>query len=148
MFINFPVFFYSARTNPDFDIYLLLATNESQVYLEPSLLLDAILKYPNVHINYFNLMEFSIGTPLEEFMVQDKLSESKYRIEHTSDVLRILTLYKYGGMYMDLDVLSIFPLRIIDKKNFVCLEKDNSFSNAIVRLDLNEGRKYSAAYVE
>ena len=81
-------------------------------------------------------------------MVENKLENSKFRIEHTSDVLRILTLYKYGGLYMDLDVLSIFPIRVIDRKNFVCLEGNNHFSNAIIRLDLNEGKKFSSAYVE
>ena len=116
--------------------------------MDQSPLYDALSAYPNIHIRYVNLLEFSIGTPLELFMVENKLENSKFRIEHTSDVLRILTLYKYGGLYMDLDVLSIFPIRVIDRKNFVCLEGNNHFSNAIIRLDLNEGKKFSSAYVE
>ncbi|XP_070507561.1 lactosylceramide 4-alpha-galactosyltransferase-like [Chironomus tepperi] len=138
----------AAKTNPDLQIYLLLATNETQMTLERSVLYDALAAYPNINIRYVNLLEYSRGTPLEQFMIEDKLNKSKYRIEHTSDVMRILTLYKYGGLYLDLDVLSIFPVRIINKKNFVCLEGHNHFSNAIIKLDLNEGKKLSAAYVE
>lgn len=137
-----------ARINPDCEIYFLLATNEKQVIMERSPLIDALLKYPNVHIKYVNLEEFSIGTPLQEFMALNMLGKSKYPIEHTSDILRILTLYKYGGAYLDLDVISMYPLRLIDRKNFVCLQAANDFANGMIRLDLNEGKKYSGAYIE
>lgn len=93
-------------------------------------------------------MEFSIGTPLEQFMALDKLSKSSYPIEHTADILRILVLYKYGGVYLDLDVFSIFPLRLIDRNNFACLQLTNDLANGMIRLDLKEGRKYSKDYLE
>lgn len=31
--------------------------------------------------------------------------ESAFLFEHMSDILRAITLYRYGGFYMDLDVI-------------------------------------------
>lgn len=38
------------------------------------------------------------------------LSRSNYQISHTSDVLRFLTLWKYRGTYLDLDVVVLKPV--------------------------------------
>jgi lactosylceramide 4-alpha-galactosyltransferase len=116
--------------------------------METTPLYKALKSYPNINIRYFNLEEYTKNTPLEEFVRNNTLAKSRYPVEHTSDTMRILTIYKYGGLYLDLDVISVFPLRVINRKNFVCLEGNNHFSNAIIRLDRNEGHKYAAEYVE
>ncbi|KAG5667424.1 hypothetical protein PVAND_015404 [Polypedilum vanderplanki] len=138
----------AARTNPDMEVYLFLATNKSDVVLNHNDFLDVLLSYPNIHIRYINTSEYTNGTKLQNFFEIHDLSKSPHRIEHTSDILRILTLNKYGGLYMDLDVLSIFPIRMIDKINFVCLERSTHFSNAIIKLDKIEGKKFSDVYLE
>ena len=65
-------------------------------------IIDALLSYPNVHLNYLNLTKYAENTPLEEWIKTDKLFRSKYVISHMSDVLRFLSMYKYGGTYLDM----------------------------------------------
>jgi hypothetical protein len=49
---------------------------------------------------------------------EKKLDFSKLRIAQRVDYYRILLLYKYGGLYMDLDILCMRnPIEIIDKLN-------------------------------
>jgi lactosylceramide 4-alpha-galactosyltransferase len=139
---------FLARINPDIDIYLLLATDQQQVELNHTELLDILHSYGNIRIRYFNIDEYTKGTKLEQFFKDNPVKNSPHRIEHTSDVLRILTLNKFGGLYLDLDVLSLFPIRLIKNKNFGCLEHDDGLANAIVKLDRVEGKKYSDRFLE
>lgn len=52
-----------------------------------------------------NIFTYGIGTPAENWIKYDKLFYSKWLNSHTSDFLRYLTMYKYGGVYLDLDVV-------------------------------------------
>jgi len=42
------------------------------------------------------------------------MEKGKWLLEQHSDMLRILTLWKFGGIYMDLDVVSIKPIPLIN----------------------------------
>jgi mannosyltransferase OCH1-like enzyme len=44
-------------------------------------------------------------TPLEGLAA--KLKDSYYRLEHTADLFRLLTLWLFGGTYLDLDFVDI-----------------------------------------
>lgn len=52
-----------------------------------------------------NLDKFVLGTPVEQFYKNGALFKSIYGVTHMSDFLRFLVLYKYGGIYLDLDVV-------------------------------------------
>jgi hypothetical protein len=129
-------------------VYLLLLTNDTDIILNHTNLLQVLKSYPNVRIRFVNLTEFTQGTKMEKFFSENRVKNSPYRLEHTSDVLRMLVLNKYGGLYLDLDVISLYPVRLMRSKNFVCLEGNNVFANAILMMDLIEGRKYSDVYFE
>ena len=73
-------------------------------------IIDALLSYPNIHLNYINLTRYAENTPLEDWIKTDKLFSSKYLVSHTSDVLRFLSLYKYGGTYLDLGKILFLSL--------------------------------------
>lgn len=135
------------RKNPDYDVYFLFATNETHVDLEITPLMKALLSYSNLNLRYFNMIEYSKGTPLENFIASNELAKSKFEVVHTSDVMRMFTLYKYGGVYLDLDVISIIPLRMVNLANFGCLEWHDEISNAFLGIDLKDGRKVSAEYI-
>ena len=47
---------------------------------------------------------------LEGFFEKGKLKASNYKVVHTSDVLRLLLIYLYGGLYLDLDYVVINDL--------------------------------------
>lgn len=66
---------------------------------------DILTKYSNIHFRNMNLWRFSQGTPIFEWLKTDQLFESPYVFEHMSDILRAVTLHKFGGFYLDLDVV-------------------------------------------
>lgn len=65
--------------------------------------------------------------------------QSSFVIHHVSDVLRILTLWKYTGTYLDLDVIIKKPISTVGS-NFACIQNDGLINSAIVNLDSTLGR--------
>merc|ERR1719282_386565 len=64
-------------------------------------------------VNIFTLDPdtFSQHTPLEGFFSPDNLlANGPHKIIHTSDALRYLLLYKFGGFYLDLDYIVLNDL--------------------------------------
>ena len=53
-------------------------------------------------VNIFSLEPDSFArlTPLEGFFSSARLASTPHRTVHTSDALRYLLLYKYGGFYL------------------------------------------------
>lgn len=66
---------------------------------------DILLKYPNIQVRTLDLWKFAYGTPIFEWLDSNVLFESKFVYEHLSDILRAAVLLKYGGFYVDLDVV-------------------------------------------
>lgn len=95
----------AARMNPEWNVFVLFAApvgfrNKSAIPL-----LDALHAYPNVHFRFVNLSTYAQNTPLDEWMRSGEIFRSKYMNSHLSDIMRYLTLFKYGGTYLDLDVV-------------------------------------------
>uniref|UniRef100_A0A2M4BRX8 Putative lactosylceramide 4-alpha-galactosyltransferase n=1 Tax=Anopheles marajoara TaxID=58244 RepID=A0A2M4BRX8_9DIPT len=104
----------AARANPDWNIFILFAapvgfgSNSSISTSTGSTLppiIESLLEYRNVHWRFVNLTTYAIGTPLEEWMQSGEIYRSLFMNSHLSDVMRYLTLFKYGGTYLDLDVI-------------------------------------------
>ena len=51
---------------------------------------------------------------LEQFIQHGQLNASHYKAVHTSDVLRLFLVYKFGGFYLDLDYVVIRDLSHYD----------------------------------
>ena len=64
-----------------------------------------------------------------------KLKSSKHYIAHLSDILRVLILRKFGGIYLDLDVLIIKPLP--PAPNFVGFVNDENVATAVLKFQKN-----------
>ena len=56
--------------------------------------------------------------------ITKELEKSIHKVAHTSDVLRVAILWKFGGTYLDTDmiVLRSFP-SISEVPNFICQER-------------------------
>lgn len=133
------------------EVYFIFLTKTDKLNLQLTELTKALLLYPNIHLRFVNPLEFSKGTKLQNFFERDELSKSKYRLAHTSDVMRILFLNKYGGQYLDLDIFSLIPISVINRKNFACLQSNNKLvNNCIMNLDTDEfgGKAISNKYLE
>ena len=77
-------------------------------------------KHKNIKFKLINLNETFNNTVLHEFWFKNKLSAAIYpifRVSHLSDALRFLLIYKYGGVYSDLDTITIKDFSFIRKFN-------------------------------
>lgn len=129
----------AAMTNPHLKIFLVYSSRDRLRNLKVTEEFKSILSYPNVHINYLNKVEFSEGTPMDEFMRSGKLEKSKFRVVHTSDAIRLLILWKYGGSYLDTDMIVQKKLDSVPS-NFACLQSSDEINNAFLNFDQNAGR--------
>lgn len=112
---------------------------EDDVKLTP--LMKTVLTYPNVHFNTLDLIKFSLGTPFEKLINKGELHASKFVVSHTSDVLRLLVLWKYGGTYLDTDMIVRKRLDSVPS-NFACEDVANGVNGAILNFSNNkEGRR-------
>uniref|UniRef100_A0A6P7FXW3 Alpha-1,4-N-acetylglucosaminyltransferase-like n=1 Tax=Diabrotica virgifera virgifera TaxID=50390 RepID=A0A6P7FXW3_DIAVI len=103
----------AARLNPDLDIYVLysspgLIKSEGD---ESDKFLSVLQSYKNVKIMHLDYGKYTKGTPMEELYSSGKIENSQYAVSHASDVLRFLSLRKYGGYYFNLDVLHLKPIQ-------------------------------------
>ena len=66
--------------------------------------------YPNIHAKYINIETFLEETVLHRLWKDDRVQTSDYAISHLSDVLRYALIFKFGGTYVDTDVIFLKPL--------------------------------------
>ncbi|CAO1341100.1 unnamed protein product [Diamesa serratosioi] len=134
----------AALMNPDLNVFLLFLSENGFPNATTTPLFDAMLKYRNIHINYLNITQYAEGTPMQEWIKKDKLSQSKYQISHTSDVLRFLTLWKYGGTYLDLDVVVLKPVDTFS--NYAGVESSEFVGSAIINMS-QDGKGHELAEI-
>jgi lactosylceramide 4-alpha-galactosyltransferase len=66
-------------------------------------------QYPNIKYESLNSTEAFMDTPLYDWWYHNKVTkiDHYYRIAHVSDALRLALVYKYGGLYSDLDTIAL-----------------------------------------
>lgn len=121
----------AALTNPHLKIFVLFVSHDRLKNLTVSEEVKAVLSYPNVHFYSINLKKLSACSPFESFFDSDKLKTSLYKVTHTSDVFRLLLLWKFGGTYIDTDVIVRQNLDSIPP-NYACPESEVSMNGAII----------------
>lgn len=122
--------------NPTWDVFLLFASpvgfvNNTE---KRSPLVDALQSYANLHMRNVNLWSYAQGTPISEWLQDGQLFQSKYLNSHTSDFLRYLSLYKYGGTYLDLDVVVQKPFDSI-KPNYAGAESEKFVAAGVLNFE-------------
>lgn len=95
----------AAKMNPDYKVYLLYSCPINGTLEDSSEYVKTIFTYPNVNLWKLHIARHFSKTPLEKWDFQAAIKSSEWPNEHSSDVLRFLTLWKYGGTYLDLDVV-------------------------------------------
>jgi hypothetical protein len=90
--------------------------------------------YKNIHFVHFNEQDVYSGTPLIQLnKIKRKQFIRYFSISHMSDFIRTALLYKYGGIYFDLDVI---PLRTFDLfSNTVALETTDGVNVAVLAFE-------------
>jgi lactosylceramide 4-alpha-galactosyltransferase len=130
----------AARIHKNASINLFFVNHKRHKNLKETTIIEALKEYKNIKISALNIDELSRGSPLEDFIKSKILLNSKYMVEHTSDVFRYLVLWKYGGVYMDMDMIlqrSFYEF----PTNFACLQQDNIINGAVLRFEGELGRE-------
>ena len=110
--------------------------------------IKAVLSYKNVKFSSMDLYEMSDDTPMEDFIRSQQLQDAYFVVAHTSDVLRYLILWKYGGTYLDTDMIVRTNLDSISS-NFACEDSIDIVNGAVLNLDnLEVGRKVSRMFID
>ncbi|XP_555205.2 lactosylceramide 4-alpha-galactosyltransferase [Anopheles gambiae] len=124
----------AARANPEWNVYVLFAAPVGFRNRTTQPILDALLEYRNVHLRYVNLTTYANDTPLKEWMAKGDILQSQYMNSHLSDVMRYLTLYKYGGTYLDLDVIVQQSFEKLEP-NYAGAESFDLINSAVMNLE-------------
>jgi len=69
-------------------------------------------QFANDQVSYIimDINKILHGTPLSQWHKNPRSKHSKYYRYFLSDALRLAILYKYGGIFLDLDMISIRPI--------------------------------------
>lgn len=97
----------AARMNPDLNIFVTFTADVGFRNTTAMPTIDAVLAYPNVHLNHVDLKKFAAGTEVLKWIIIGVVERSQYNVAHTSDFLRLLSLWRYGGTYMDIGELEV-----------------------------------------
>ncbi|CAG9864879.1 unnamed protein product [Phyllotreta striolata] len=125
----------AARFNPNFEIYLLYSSPGMIKFDgdESDKILQNLLTYPNVYIMHLDYEKYTKGTPVERLYASGRIEGSMHAISHSSDVLRYLTMWKYGGVYLDLDVVMLKSVE--DLRNFAAIESEEVVASGALGFD-------------
>lgn len=103
---------------------------EFEVDLWPPLY-KSLQQYPNINFRNVQLKSLSAGTPIEEWIDTGDIFRTEFISEHTSDLARLLVLYKYGGTYLDEDYMLLKNLSLIHP-NFIGTQYSGYLNNAVL----------------
>lgn len=136
----------AALTNPNNKIFIIFVAPFELETIELTDKMKVLLEYPNVYPLALNLIQFSIDTPLEHFFANGSIFKSIFIKSHTSDAIRLLLLWKYGGTYIDTDMIVKLELDQLPH-NYIC--RDHGFLNgAILNLDKGKGNEFAEIFMQ
>lgn len=135
----------AALLNPGYDVYLLFTSPGIIKYedTQSDRIINALSSYKNVNIRHLDYENYTKDTPVENLYRDGKVEASLYARSHASDVLRYLSLWKYGGIYLDLDVIVIKPLQDLPP-NYAGSESENNVAAGVINFS-PDGRGHGFA---
>ncbi|XP_060860166.1 lactosylceramide 4-alpha-galactosyltransferase-like [Metopolophium dirhodum] len=130
----------AANLNPNLNIFVLFVA--PSFISDESEIINRFKIYSNVNLRYINFVKYSHNTPLQDFVASNTIATSQWPVSHASDLLRFLTLWKFGGTYLDLDVVLMKSLEGLS--NFASIESNTSVASLVLNFDVDKiGRTVS-----
>ncbi|KAJ8728397.1 hypothetical protein PYW08_016782 [Mythimna loreyi] len=117
----------ASRAHPRRQVYVMFSAPVSEAVYQRSSIAK-LRRFANIKFARIHIGEYARNTPLEAMVASAPFNKSHFPLEHTSDILRYLTLYKWGGVYLDTDMLVVKSLTPLGN-NWVA-KQDSSFVNA------------------
>lgn len=105
----------AALHNPDRDVFVLFASpvgfpiNQSDAFdwaKSVSANIKLLRTMANVHLRNVNVSALALNTPILELEQSVRVYRSASVAVHLADVVRLLVLYRYGGVYLDMDMIT------------------------------------------
>uniref|UniRef100_A0A182IQ12 Alpha 1,4-glycosyltransferase domain-containing protein n=1 Tax=Anopheles atroparvus TaxID=41427 RepID=A0A182IQ12_ANOAO len=139
----------AARANPRKNIIVLLATwmdfTEADHLQIPDL--RTLLSFRNVHFRWLDLERFALGTQVDAVIKSKLLYDRPDGVAFLSEILRMVLLFKFGGIYLDLDVVTLKPLEFYHP-NFFGARTQDSADTSVMGLQRGDiGRSFAYDYL-
>ncbi|XP_063534360.1 lactosylceramide 4-alpha-galactosyltransferase-like isoform X1 [Cydia strobilella] len=136
----------AARAHPGWQINVLFAAPVHKNSLKNGSL-SVLRNFTNIRLSRVHITNYAKRTPLESMVSGGALNRTRWRISHTSDVLRYLSLYKFGGVYLDLDVVVAKALDPL-VRNWAARETDTAVAAGALAFSRDElGRSVAEAAI-
>jgi len=91
---------------------ILLVTGKQLILTEK---MRRVLQLPRMLVARVNFELLLNGTPLERMFSDGRYSRGCCKTVHTSDILRLAVLYRYGGWYTDLDTVTTAATKTLQR---------------------------------
>lgn len=126
----------AARNNPNWNINVFFLGPPSDLFLE-STVYKLLKKKSNIHFYRVDVIDFVKDTPIENLLTSEIIHINKnWCLESLAGMIRYLALYKYGGMYLDLDVITVKSFDSLPV-NWVAKQDSELYGNAAFSLSSN-----------
>uniref|UniRef100_UPI00398F0F88 lactosylceramide 4-alpha-galactosyltransferase-like isoform X1 n=2 Tax=Pristiophorus japonicus TaxID=55135 RepID=UPI00398F0F88 len=119
----------AAHANPEKPIYYFMTGFGGNLsdYPDQAVAFQTLLFMKNVILLPLKPEALFENTPLNDWYQQVDPDLTTYWIHVLSDACRLALLWKYGGIYLDTDIISLKPLTF---SNFICAQQNNLANGA------------------
>ena len=121
----------AARVNKNYDV-IVVASMKSRIQSTPRYL--KCLK--NLHFAKIDFDSLFLDSPVASLWKNNAIQTSPHAKTHTSDLLRVILLYNYGGAYFDNDIIAMKSLPA-GLENFAVACAADLVNNAILKFRKN-----------
>jgi hypothetical protein len=113
----------AAKHNPDMIVHVASV----QGVIRESYKLPLFQQYPNIKFEIINATEVFEGTPFQEWWLNDRVSkvDGYFRVAHISDALRLVLIHEYGGVYSDIDTITLRNFKLFRNYSAFFFERDS-----------------------
>lgn len=126
----------AARSNPNWDVNVFFMGPPSNLFLE-STMYKLLKKKNNIRFYRVDIIDFVKDTPIENLLPTEIIEINKnWCLESLAGMIKYLALYKYGGMYLDLDVITVKSFDSLPV-NWVAKQDSDLYGNAAFALARN-----------
>lgn len=123
----------AAKNNPRLDVFVIFARPR----LLPRIISNEIIalsKYRNIHFRSVNIWNYIKKSPANDWFNNETFFKSDFVLSHLTTLLRLTSLWIWGGIYMDDDVIVKGSFEEIPL-NFVGLQEENLIGGSILGFD-------------
>ncbi|XP_071050730.1 lactosylceramide 4-alpha-galactosyltransferase-like [Onthophagus taurus] len=130
----------AALHHPERTIFVIYAAPGIVPNLAPNdKFLNILYTYPNIKVVQAHIGRYLKNTPVDSLYWNRRIDLSPYKVNHYSDLLRTITLWKYGGIYMDTDIIVLKSLNEIGDDFVTYAEKGDGIEIGVIGLSTSLG---------